>query len=39
VRIALRAGRPENKASEPYLSDIGVPLKGLLWKNTQHFLQ
>jgi len=39
VRIAQRAGRPENKASEPYLSDMGVPLKGFLSKNTHHFLQ
>ena len=33
------ARRPENEASEPYLSDIGVPLKGFLQKNAYHFLQ
>jgi len=33
------AGRPENEASEPYLSDIGVPLKGFLLKNAYDFLQ
>jgi len=30
VRLAQCAGRPENEASEPYLFDIGVPLKGFL---------
>jgi len=39
VRLAQCAGRPENEASEPYLSDIGVPLKGFLLKNAYHFLQ
>jgi len=39
VRLAQCAGRPENEASEPYLSDIGVPLKGFLQKNAYHFLQ
>jgi len=39
VRIAQRAGRPENKASEPYLSDMGAPLKRFVWKNTHLFLR
>ena len=39
VRLAQCARRPENEASEPYLSDIGVPLKGFLLKNAYHFLQ
>jgi len=39
VRLAQCAGRPENDASEPYIFDIGVPLKGFLQKNTYHFLQ
>jgi len=39
VRLARCAGRPENEASEPYLSHIGVPLKGFLLKNAYHFLQ
>ena len=39
MRLAQCAGRPENEASEPYLSDIGVPLKGFLLKNVYHFLQ
>jgi len=39
VQLAQCAGRPENGASEPYLSNIGVPLKGSLLKNAYHFLQ
>jgi len=39
VRVAQCSGRPEHEASEPYLSDIGVPLKGFLLKNAYHFLQ
>ena len=39
VRLAQCAGRPENEASEPHLSDIGVPFMGFLLKNTYHFLQ
>jgi len=39
VRLAQCAGRPENEVSEPYVSDIGVPLKGFLQKNAYHFLQ
>jgi len=38
VRLAQCARRPENEASEPYLSDIRVPLKGFLLKNSYHFL-
>jgi len=30
VRLAQRAGRPENEESEPYLSNMGVPLKSFL---------
>jgi len=39
VQLAQCAGRPENEASEPYRSHIGVPLKGFLLKNAYHFLQ
>jgi len=39
VRFAQWVGRPEYEASEPYLFDIGVPLKGFLQKNAYHFLQ
>ena len=39
MRLAQCAGRPENEASEPYLSDIGVPLKGILQKIAYQFLQ
>ena len=39
MRLAQCAGRQKNEASEPYLSDIGVPLKGFLLKNAYHFLQ
>jgi len=39
VRLAQCARRPENKASEPYLSDIGVPLKSFQQKSAYHILQ
>jgi len=39
LRRRLCAGRPDNEASEPNLSDIGAPLKGFLLKNAYHFLQ
>ena len=39
MRLAQCAGKPGNDASEPYLFDIGVPLKGFLQKNAYHFLQ
>jgi len=39
VRLAQCAGKPENEAFEPYLSDIGVLLEGFLLKNAYHILQ